>query len=129
MANPRVNPKINPRICNDIPQEWPQAPPQVNPFECFGYSLGFLGRVLYSEILETRHLGAYGLLVLAPAEGLGVLRAPCQMGVILSFCILVSFFCIFCLVVFLSFCLFVFLPFALFVFLPFCLFFFFFFFF
>ena len=36
---------------------------------------------------RTRTLGAYGPLVLAPAEGLGALRASCRVGVILSFCI------------------------------------------
>ena len=85
-------------------------------------------------------MGAYGPLVLAPAEGLGALWAPCRVGVILSFCIFVffvfffvffsflSFLCLFlsllsfCLSVILSYCLIVFLPFCLFVFLSFCIF-------
>ena len=33
---------------------------------------------LKKEILYTRTAGAYGPLVLAPAEGVGALRAPCQ---------------------------------------------------
>ena len=91
------------------------------------------GNVL-TKLLDqmTRTLGAYGPLVLAPAEGLGALQDPCKVEVILSFVFL--YFCLlallpFCLFVFLSFCilaslivcLFVFLSFCLSVFLSFCL--------
>ena len=52
-----------------------------------------------SNYLNTRTLGAYGLLVLAPAEGVGALRAPCQVWVIflklfftcLTFCFITFF--------------------------------------
>ena len=79
------------------------------------------------NIKKNRTLGFYGPLVLAPAEGLGALQAPCQVGVILSlyFCLFVYFvlyflsfvlsflsllpFCLLAFLPFLSFCLFVFL--------------------
>ena len=61
----------------------------------------------------TRTSGAYAPLVLAPAEGVEVLWAPC---LFVFFCILLLFLLFF---VFLHFCLFVILPFA---FLSFCLF-------
>ena len=52
-----------------------------------------------SKICGTRSSGAYGPLVLAPAEGVGALWAPCQVWVIylfiLSFLSLLSFFLIF----------------------------------
>ena len=93
-------------------------------------------RFCFNIILKTRTLGAYGPLVLDPAEGVGALWAPCIFLSFFSlyflsfllyfcciFCIFVSlYFLYFCLLVFLSFCLFAFLPFCLFVFLPFCLF-------
>ena len=37
---------------------------------------------LYLKNIYTRTLGAAGPLVIAPAEGLGTLQAPCQVGVI-----------------------------------------------
>ena len=95
---------------------------------------------VHQNISTTRTSGPYGPLVQAHAEGLGALWAPCQVGVILSFCLYAFLsFCLsvffpcfnFCLFVFLSFCISVFLPswlsaflsFCLSAFLPFCLFF------
>ena len=72
---------------------------------------------------STRTSGAYGPLVLAPAEALGALRAPCHL---LSCLLLLSFFVFFCCIFFclfcnfFLFCLFVFLSFCLFAFLSFC---------
>ena len=98
-----------------------------------------------SPHIYTRTLGAYVPLVLAPAEGMEALWAPCQVWVIYLFVVFVVFFvvvffvffvffvflsflsflsfCLFLILTFslLSFCLFDFLPFCLFTFLPFCL--------
>ena len=63
-------------------------------------------------LFETRTLGATGPLVLAPAEGMGALRAPFVFLSFFVFFVFLSFlsfclFCIFCLFLyFLSFCLF-----------------------
>ena len=40
-----------------------------------------------NALYETRTAGAYGPLVLAPAEGMGALRAPCQVWVMTFFLI------------------------------------------
>ena len=88
----------------------------------------------FPKYSHTRMSGAYGPLVLAPAEGVGALQAPCLFVFFyyffLLFCIFfcifffnflsIFSFCLFCL--FLSFCLLVFLSFCPFAFLPFCIF-------
>ena len=40
------------------------------------------GLINIKKYIYTRTAGAYGPLVLAPAEGMGVLRAPCRVWVI-----------------------------------------------
>ena len=67
---------------------WMQGPQWQGCWQCSEtcrYVLTALAPAPYRnfEIFQTKTLGAYGPLVLAPAEGLGALQAPCQVGVIL----------------------------------------------